>query len=282
MKKFLFLLILLLASNLPSCGFFFPSSNYETHHDWILKHFEENEEVFNKLAENFFQNINEFEEYGGDIFSSGQSHRDKDTEYHVRICTRTGSNSKLFFDTEFATNITIEEMDKIFLTKDDYSSFNKRMKTNAKKYSSLHFLPEDNENEICFNFWNKNIRLIYNKNGRIDSIRTKYNGVIDDYSINDNWYVRYYSHPRNLGEVISEEDSGLRSLIFCPGVDVQNELPAWDSTKYDVMEGSYHDVTNLHAKMLLFAWSRNALQMYKPAAISILANNEISPALTIY
>jgi hypothetical protein len=70
------------------------------------------------------------------------------------------------------------------------------------------------------------------------------------------------------------------SSIFCPGVS-DNELIGWDSTKTDVMRSS-SDVTNLHAKMLLFAWSRNALQMYKHAAIAILANNEVSPALTIY
>ena len=72
----------------------------------------------------------------------------------------------------------------------------------------------------------------------------------------------------------------LGSSIFCPGVS-DDELKGWDSTITDVMRSS-SDVTNLHAKMLLFAWSRNALQMYKHAAIAILANNEVSPALTIY
>ena len=114
---------------------------------------------------------------------------------------------------------------------------------------SLHnMVPEsiiwsyNNKNTILFREFDINTTMSYNPSTNTATI-TGINHVLDVDLI-----MHEFGHVLGIFDAYAYEYG---SSIFCPGVS-DNELIGWDSTKTDVMRSS-SDVTNLHAKMLLFA-----------------------------
>ncbi|PKM62784.1 MAG: hypothetical protein CVU97_03560 [Firmicutes bacterium HGW-Firmicutes-21] len=151
-------------------------------HDKIIAHFEENEEFFNELVNVIL------EDYPNTYLilnNKGRQHTDK---YVIDI---RGSALDDKIDLSLSETLTIERLNKIFCSKEDWKS-DDTPKENIMKYFSLGINPKYNDGEDVwcdFSLLNNSyIRLIYSSSGK--ELEDDFRSV--GYFINDNWYIRYY------------------------------------------------------------------------------------------
>ena len=154
--------------------------------DKIIAHFEENEEIFNELVNVIL------EDYPNtDIYLYNESRYGTD-EYVIEI---NGDKRALDDKIDFSLSetLTIERLNKIFYSKEDWKS-DGTLKENILKCSSLIIHPQKNggEDVWCYFSLLNHIRLVYSNSGK-----EHVDGATVGYFINDNWYIGYYD--RMLG-----------------------------------------------------------------------------------
>ncbi|PKM62782.1 MAG: hypothetical protein CVU97_03550 [Firmicutes bacterium HGW-Firmicutes-21] len=152
--------------------------------DKIIAHFEENEEIFNELINVILEDYPNTKIY---LYNKGDQHTD---EYVIEI---NGDKRALDEENDFSLSetLTIERLNKIFCSKEDWKS-DGTLKKNILKCFSLSIRPQDNDGEdvwCSFSLINDgNIDLVYSNSGKknVDDFRSV------GYFINDNWYIRYF------------------------------------------------------------------------------------------
>ena len=152
--------------------------------DKIIAHFEENEEIFNELVNVILEDYPNTKIY---LYYKSWDHTDK---YEIEI---NGDKRALDDKIDFSLSetLTIERLNKIFYSKEDWKS-DGTLKENILKCFSLSIRPQDNDGEdvwCSFSLLNNEyIDLVYSNSGKKNEDDFRSVG----YFINDNWYISYF------------------------------------------------------------------------------------------
>ena len=152
--------------------------------DKIIAHFEENEEIFNELVNVILEDYPNTE-----IYLYNKSWHGTD-EYVIEINgDKRALDDKI--DLSLSETLTIERLNKIFYSKEDWES-DGTLKENILKCFSLGIRPQDNDGEdvwCSFSLLNNEyIDLVYSNSGKKNEDDFRSVG----YFINDNWYISYF------------------------------------------------------------------------------------------